>query len=249
MTIFDDNIALHCELEKPSPAPARCPLVLVFHGFTGHMEEPHIVAAASAMRESGCATLRVELYGHGRSGGQFRDHTLHKWLSNGLAVLDCARRLDFVSGLYLCGHSQGGLLAMLLAAMEPDRVKGILPLSPAWNIPEDARRGELLGKRFDPQHIPETLETWEGLELDGNYLRVAQTIRAEDAIDRYAGPVLLIHGDADEAVPYRWAEEAARRYRDCALVRIPGDTHCYDRHLDQVTAAVRDWLRQQISLQ
>ena len=245
MFLYDDNIPLHCELELPDPAPASCPLALVFHGFTGHMEEPHILGVARTMRERGVATLRVELYGHGQSGGEFRKHTLHKWLSNALCALDYARSLDFVTDLYLCGHSQGGLLVMLLAAMEPDRVKGLIPLSPAWMIPECARRGELLGVSFDPAHVPDALESWEGEYLDGNYVRVAQSIRVEDAIDRWTGPTLLIHGDADETVPYRWAEEAARRYRNCELVRIPGDTHCYDRHLELVTAAVRDWLRKE----
>ena len=30
---------------------------------------------------------------------------------------------------------------------------------------------------------------------------------------------------------------------NCDLILIPGDTHCYDHHLDQVLDAVRDWMR------
>ena len=47
-SLTDDGIRLHCELEKPEGSSGRLPLVLVFHGFTGHMEEPHIRAAAAA---------------------------------------------------------------------------------------------------------------------------------------------------------------------------------------------------------
>ena len=36
--------------------------------------------------------------------------------------------------------------------------------------------------------------------------------------------------------------KAAERYRDCKLVVIPGDTHCYDYHLDLVLDAVREWM-------
>lgn len=240
MYIMDDNIRLNAKLERP--VEGRCPLAIVIHGFTGHMEERHILAVCEAMHEIGFATLRVDMYGHGDSDGSFHDHTLFKWLTNALTVIDYARGLDFVTDLYLCGHSQGGLTVMLAGAMKQDALKGILPLSPACMIPEGARRGELLGTTFDPDRVPEELAAWDGRTLGGNYVRVAQTIRVEDAIDRFVKPVLLVHGEADEAVPVEYGIAAAKRYRDCKLVLIPGDDHCYGRHLDQVTEAVKAWL-------
>ena len=243
MYIMDDEIRLHAELEMPENHPERCPLVIVIHGFTGHMEERHILAVSHTFNELGCATLRVEMYGHGSSGGSFHDHTLYKWISNALTVIDYARGLNFVTDIYLCGHSQGGLLVMLAAAMKRDVIKAVIPMSPAAMIPEAARRGELLGQRFDPDHIPDELDSWDNKTLGGNYIRVAQTIRVEDAIDHYEGPVLIVHGDADEAVPLACGEAAAKRYKNGKLVIIPGDTHCYDYHLDQVTQAIAAWMK------
>ena len=238
MYIMDDGVRLNAALDLPA-AHSRCPLVILFHGFTGHMEERHILAVSRAIRAAGCAALRVELYGHGRSGGTFAGHTLYKWLTNALTVIDYARGLDFVTELYLCGHSQGGLTVMLAGAMKREQIAGLIPLSPAWSIPAEARQGVFLGERFDPEHIPASLEPWG---LGGNYLRVAQTIHVEEAIDRYRGPVLIVHGTADETVPVEWGVRAAERYRDAEFVPVPGDTHCYDCHLDQVTEAVRSWL-------
>lgn len=246
MFINDDGIRLNAQLDMPEGASGKLPLVIVIHGFTGHMEERHILAVSHALNEVGCATLRVEMYGHGHSDGQFEDHTLYKWLNNGLAAVDYARSLDFVSDIYLCGHSQGGLTVTLLAAMERDRIAGIIPLSPALMIPELARVGSLLGVNFDPEHIPERLVRPDGRALKGNYVRVAQTIRVEEAIRKYAGPVLIVHGDEDEAVPVRYAVEAAETYADATLVLIPGDDHCYDFHLEQVTDAVKGWMRERL---
>ena len=243
MFIMDDGIRLNAQLDMPVPSEGKHPLVIVIHGFTGHMEERHIVAVSQTLNEIGFATLRVDMYGHGKSGGRFEDHTLYKWLSNALTVIDYARALDFVTDLYLCGHSQGGMTVMLAGAMKHDVIKGIIPLSPAWMIPEEARKGTLLGLDFDPDHIPEVLPAWGDRGLNGNYVRVAQTIHVEDAIDRYDGPVLIVHGDEDEAVPVAYGVKAAERYKNCDLVLIPGDTHCYDHHLDQVLDAVRDWMR------
>ena len=242
-TINDDGIRLHAKLDMPEKE-GRCPLMILIHGFTGHMEERHIVAVQRAANEVGAAVLRVEMYGHGKSDGQFRNHTLYKWVSNALAVVKYAKSLDFVTGLYLCGHSQGGLLTMLIAGMCPDDFKAVIPLSPAWMIPDLARQGGLAGVSFDPAHIPDELRQGD-LVLDGNYARVAQTIHVEDEIARYHGPVLIVQGDEDEAVPYSYAVKAAELYDHAKLVTIPGDDHCYDRHLEMVTEAVKDFLQEE----
>ena len=247
MYITDDGIRLNATLDMPVHMEGKCPLVIVIHGFTGNSEEPHIVAVSKMFNELGLATLRVDMYGHGKSDGQFRDHTLFKWMTNAMTVVDYARKLDFVTDIYLCGHSQGGLTVMLTAALERERIKGLIPMSPATSIPEGARRGCILGIPFDTESIPDDfyLER-KGMTLGGNYARVARTINVEDAIDQYKGPVLLVHGDADETVPVQCSIDAAKRYANADLNIIHGDTHCYDNHLDQVTAAIREWMEKQL---
>lgn len=244
--IDNDGIRLHAKLDFPENAAASCPLAIIFHGFTGNMEEDHLLAAVRAMHANGLATLRAELYGHGKSDGKFEDHTLFKWVTNAHAVVDYAKTLPFVSDLYLAGHSQGGLLTILIGGMRPDDFKAIIPLSPALNIPDGARKGNLLGTPFDPDHLPDYLEREDGLRLSGNYLRTAQFIFAEEAIKRYRGPVLVVHGDADESVPVEWGLYAARNYENCQLCLIPGDTHCYDYHMDEMEEAVRAFMERQI---
>ena len=64
----------------------------------------------------------------------------------------------------------------------------------------------------------------------------------EDEIQRYTGPVLIVQGDADEAVPLEYAQRAAELYANAKLVVVPGDTHCFDHHLERMTEAVKDFL-------
>ena len=245
MVIMDDGIRLDAVLDMPEGGADRCPLVIVVHGFTGNKEETHITGVAGMLNSIGLATLRVDMYGHGESDGEFRHHTLYKWLNNMIAVIDHARKLDFVTDLYLCGHSQGGLLVMLAAGLMPDLIKGIVPMSPAWIIPEGARQGFLLGMHFDPVHIPDTVPDPNGAwVLDGYYVRVAQSIHVEDAIDRFEGPVLITHGGDDQTVPYEAGRAAAARYKNARFVGIAGDTHCYDHHLDEVLSAIRQWFEE-----
>ena len=45
-------------------------------------------------------------------------------------------------------------------------------------------------------------------------------------------------------MPVQVGIDAANRYKNAELVLIPGDTHCYDHHLDQVVEAVKRWMRE-----
>lgn len=239
-TIMDDRIALHAKLDVPKDKD-KYPLVILVHGFTGDMEERHIIGVQEAMNAAGFGVLRVEMYGHGQSEGEFKDHTLFKWISNIMKVTDYAKGMPQVTDLYLCGHSQGGLLVMLAAGMRPDDYKAIIPMSPATVILDGARCGNLLGNPFDPEHIPDRLE-FDDRQLKSDYIRCAQLLHLEDAIQKYDKPVLIVHGDEDEAVPYEYAVEADKQYKNSKLVTIKGDNHCYDYHLEDVCAAIVSFL-------
>ena len=238
--IEDDGIRLSLELERPE-GNGPCPLVIVLHGFTSAKDRPHTILAAAAMRAAGFATIRMDLYGHGESGGELRRHTLWKWISNVMTVIAYAGSLDFVTDIFLSGHSQGGLVAALTAGMEPDRIRGLILRAPAFMIPDGAREGCLLGARFDPDRIPDSFPVIKGLELDGEYLRVAQTIRPEEAMDRFKGPVLILQGDEDDMVPVQVSARAAERYAQCELAVIPGETHHFDRYPEEMARRIRSF--------
>ena len=240
LIIYDDGIRLSAVLEKPEGIHP-CPLVILLHGFTSSKDKPHNLMTAEAMREAGYATLRFDLYGHGESGGEFRKHTLYKWISNTMTVIDRVRELGFTD-LFLSGHSQGGLVAALVAGMESDRIRGLILRAPAFMIPQAARDGDLLGYRMDPAQIPDSFSTIAGLKLDGTYIRIAQTIHAEEAVDRYKGPVLILHGDQDDTVPLADSQRIAKRYQNCKLVVISGETHHFDRYPEQMQEIIRSWM-------
>ena len=247
--IMHDGLKLHAKLEFPEADPntdtnaERFPLLILEHGFTGHMEERHILAVARAALRAGYACLRIELYGHGSSDGSFRDHTVPKWVSEMLTVIDHAAALPFADGIYLAGHSQGGLTAILAAAHKRDVIRGLIPLSPALMIRDHARKGISFGLSFDPEHVPEELAIPGGRILDGNYFRTAMFLPVREALEAYKGPVLIIHADTDETVPVSCALKAAGIFENAELVIIEGDTHCYDRRLEDVTEAVEEFLR------
>ena len=234
------GIRLHCKLDLPGDeAGSRFPLVLVIPGLTGHMEEPHITAIADALPLSGYACLRAELYGHGMSGGSFHDHNLFLWALEIMDLIDYVRKMDSVSEIYLCGHSQGGTAAVLGAGLKPDALDGLILLAPAMLMKENAMTGGFPEKFFDPERIPDETLVFDEQPISGNYYRVNRLLPFDDAIRLYGNrPVLVVHSKTDELVPFRYGEETAAAYQNAELVSIEANDHCFETHIDLVTGAM-----------
>ena len=243
--ITDDGIKLHTKLDMPSDYAdgGKCPLAIVIHGLTGHMEEPHITGVARTFNDIGIATLRVEMYGHGNSEGKFEDHNLFKWLNNAMCVIRHARSLDFVTDMYICGHSQGGVTSLFLAGMYPDLFKAAILLSPAYFIVKGATEGHMFHIDFDPCQIPESVFVSDTEKVNGDYIRAAQLLDPDGAIERFKNPVLIVHGYEDEAIPVKYSVMLKDKYQNARLVIINGDDHCYNYHLDQVLDAVTSFMK------
>ena len=235
--------ALKSITESPAAGGGKVPLLIILHGLTGYKEEPHLAALAEMCREIGFASLRPDLYGHGESGGSFREHDLRKWIAEIRELVSWARAGALYSGIYLCGHSQGALCALIAAGKEQD-IAGVIALAPALKIPEQARKGTLFGLSFDPEHVPDEAVVWDKV-LSGNYIREAQSVCPEE-VTAYKGPVLFVHSDADERVPVSVSEEAVKAFGNAQIVITHGDTHDFDLHPEEMTKAVRKWLLSQL---
>ena len=197
------GIRLHCKLDLPGDeAGARFPLVLVIPGLTGHMEEPHITAIADALPPGGYACLRAELYGHGMSEGRFYDHNLFLWALEIMDLIDYVRKMDSVSEIYLCGHSQGGTAAVLGAGLKPDALDGLILLAPAMLMKENAMTGGFPERFFDPERIPDETLVFDEQPISGNYYRVNRLLPFDDAIRLYGNrPVLVVQDRRARSFP------------------------------------------------
>ena len=235
-----DGISVHIKLDLPDSDPradhSKIPMVLAIPGLTGHMEEPHMVAIAEALPKAGYACLRAELYGHGKSGGSFHDHTLFHWALELMGLIDYARGLDYVSELYLCGHSQAGAAAVLGAGLEPDKLDGLILLAPAMLIRDVSYAGGFPVRFFDPEHIPDETLVFDSAPISGNYYRVNRLLPFDDAIRLYGDkPVLVGHSPTDELVPYEYGVRTAEAYQNAEMFTTGDDDHCFAAHIDQVT--------------
>jgi pimeloyl-ACP methyl ester carboxylesterase len=190
--------------------PGRGPAILFLPGYMSDMEGGKATALDCWCEAQGRAMIRLDYRGCGSSDGRFEDFGLADWLEDVLAVID-----EVAEGpLVLVGSSMGGWLMLLAALEQPERMAALVGVAPApdftsWGFTHDQKQaireeGRLVETSpYGEQPYVTTRRFWdsgEGLLLLGGEL----------AIDC---PVRLLHGQADEDVPWGISLKIADRLR------------------------------------
>lgn len=183
-------------------AEGAAPTFVWLGGFKSDMAGTKAQRLADWGRERGQGFVRFDYSGHGRSGGQFEDGGISRWLGDTLAVLD-----QLTAGrLVLVGSSMGGWLALLAARARPERVAGLLLIAPAADFTE-----RLMWPGFSPAQQQRLLEMGR-LELASAYAPEPTVItramiedgRSQQIMNApiaFAGAVEILSGGADPDVP------------------------------------------------
>ncbi len=182
----------------------RSPGVLFCGGFRSDMRGTKAAALDAHCRASGRAFTRFDYRGHGDSSGAFSDGTIGLWRDDALAVLDQCP----AGPMILAGSSMGAWIALLAALARPGRVGGLVLVAPAVDFTET-----LIWDRLpaDTRGLLETDGIWRrpseySDEPDEITMRLIEEGRDHlllgGPID-FAGPVRILHGKADETVPWQ----------------------------------------------
>jgi pimeloyl-ACP methyl ester carboxylesterase len=210
------------------------PTVVWLGGFRSDMAGTKAQALADWAQASGRAYLRFDYFGHGESGGDFREGTITRWREDALAVLD-----ELIDGeAVLIGSSMGGWIACLAAMVRPERVKAMVLVAPAPDFTE---------KLMAPEIPPEGRRA---LRDDGVWLRPSDygdpypitAALLEDGA-RWSilpgpvpieAPVRILQGGEDPDVPWRHALELAQVIKspDVVFTLIKDGDHRLSRPQD-----------------
>jgi len=168
------------------------------------------------------------------------------------------------------GMSQGGFLSLRAALTHSDRVAGIVLIDSEagafteeqiegysamfnqWQVDQplgelgETVAGMIIG---DPDLSAEWITKWEARDRSTLEHPMATLLFREDITDRMsevACPVLIIHGEDDQAIPIEAAEALSQLLPDCrSLVRVPGAAHAPNMtHPEMVNDALRGFLSQ-----
>lgn len=245
VTIQRDNLTLRGLLEGTSTIENQT-IVILMHGFMGDLgyDDHKILAALSHhLNQDGFATLRFDFDGCGKSDGRFVDMTVMGEILDGMKIIDYARQTIKAQHIYLVGHSQGGVVASMLAAYYRDVIEKLVLMAPAATLKDDALKGICQGSTYDPNHIPPVVQVHD-CEVGGDYFRTAQLLPIYETAQHYSGPALLIHGLADQIV----SPEASRKYNiilpHSELHLIEGEGHMFNgEHRPAIIDLVTNFLQ------
>lgn len=179
--------------------------VLFIHGFRSDMLGSKAEHLAQLCAREGIALTRLDLRGHGQSGGKYTDFTISDWLADVLQVID-----QLTTGpLVVVGSSLGGWLMLRAAQERPERIKALVGIAPAPDFVNDliapgmseAHKAELAEKGYMsvPSGFPEPTIFTKALLEDGARQRV---LTKEIA---FTGPVRILQGMLDTDVPWQHA--------------------------------------------
>lgn len=135
----------------------KCPLVILMHGFMANKKLNPLKSISQALESNGIASIRFDFNGHGNSYGKFCNMTVENEIEDARIVYHYVRNLDFVSEISLLGHSQGGVVAGMLAGELGSRICSLIQLAPAAVLKDDALNGVLMGNHYDPANPPKHL--------------------------------------------------------------------------------------------
>lgn len=213
----------------------KIPFVVIMHGFTGNKNEKMLIQISEGLMKRGIGSVRFDFNGHGDSDGEFRNMTIPNEIKDAKLVLATVKQLKGVdpNRIGVIGHSQGGVVASMLAGELGEKaIASVVLLAPAGNIGEGVKKGILLGRKFDVNNIPETLEVW-GHQVGREYMKTAAQIDMYGTAKNYMGPVCVIHGTSDKAVPVEFGKRYAKGYKNVEVHIQPNDDHGLSKHRPQ----------------
>ena len=226
----------------------RCPMVILMHGFMSSKNIYPVPQLAKALAAQGIASIRFDFNAHGSSEGNFIDMTISNEIEDAKAVFDYVCSLPYVSSIGFAGHSQGGVIAGMLAGElenAPVRPACVALLAPAAVLKDDALAGQCMGAKYDASDPPEYVKVMFH-KLGRAFILEAQKLQIYEISSRYTGNVCILHGKKDRIVPYSYSVKYDEVYSNSELHLIEDEGHFMKRHRTEVTGTLVAFMKKSL---
>ena len=213
--------------------PGAGPLLVFLPGYMSDMTGSKAKAVADWATARGRAMLRLDYSGCGASGGDFLDGSIGRWVGDALAVIDHVRSERVV----LVGSSMGGWIALRLGLLLGHRLVGLVGIAAAPDFTEWG----LKVAATDRAALAEQGWFVRASDYDAEGYRYSRAL-IDDAASQWIlggaidinAPVRLLHGQRDDAVPWRLSLEIAEQLRsdDVKVILVKDGDHRLSRPQD-----------------
>ena len=205
----------------------KYPLIISSHELGGNAEMPWWKKYAEHFANEGIAVFAFDFAGGGeksRSDGKTTDMSVLTEASDLQAVLDAAKNWEGVDKdkIIICGGSQGGGVASIVASENADDLMGLMLLYPAFYLPDDLHK-----KYPDINNLPEVDRRNNMIDIGPKYILDMYDYDYFANLPKFEKPVLIVHGDEDKTAPIEYSERAVNEYKNAKLYVIKGAGHIF----------------------
>ena len=222
------------------------PAAIMGHGFGANLSM--MEGYAKSFAENGIAAYAFDFIGGGhdiKSDGKMTEMSVLTEAADMDTVLDGILALDIIdkNNIFAMGGSQGGFVATYIAGTRPEDIKGLIALYPAYVLQDDARKRTGNGTEF--------FDTFSvmGNTISRLYDEDALSFDIYDIMKNFKGNALLIHGTADQIVPYSYSERAVDTLPSARLITIEGAGHGFGGKDDEyATRCAIDFVKEEAGI-
>lgn len=223
-----DGQQIYCKYWKPTGQPRA--LVFVVHGAGEHCcRYDDLAQILSGLNFLVFANDHV---GHGQSEGErmiVSDFQI--FVRDGLQHVDLVRKAFPDLPMFICGHSMGGAISILMANERPAEFSGLILISPlVLPNPESATSFKVFAAKIlnhvlpnfslgsiDPNNVTRNKQEVEsyasdplvyhgGMKVSFGVQLLNATARVEKALPHFKLPLILFHGTADKLCDIRGSQ-------------------------------------------
>lgn len=247
--VYGEQGGIKTEITLPKGFDVRrdkCRMAILMHGFMSSRKAAVLTSISEALAREGIASIRFDFNAHGRSEGDFIRMTISNEISDARSVVDYVKSLPYVTSISFVGHSQGGVIAGMLAGMLEDdaarRPSCLVQLAPAAVLKDDALAGRCMLSKYDASNPPEYVNVMMR-KLGRAFILEAQKLPVYETSMRYSGPVCLIHGRKDRIVPVSYSEKYHEVYPDSTISILEDEGHFLNSRTEDVVRMVVNHIR------
>ena len=222
------------------------PAVVMNHGHGGGRQEGGgFERLANALGKAGIVTVRMDFAGTGDSKAPWTEQSLSSMISDSnasLAYLLANYPVD-PDRLGILGYSMGGRIALTIAQSADSPYKAVGLLAPSAN-PGKGLALLLAGSEAEFERLYAEAKSAKGYadyttqygqkqQLSLQWFDEVLASSPLDGIGAYEGPMLVVHGDKDVAIPPAQNEAVVSAYPKASIVLVPDADHGYGFYSDQ----------------
>lgn len=224
--------------------------VLLAHGINVNKNEwdNFYVDIAQELYKKGFASVRFDFRGHGESGGTQREMTVIG------ETLDIAASIEQISkrwtgNISIVGMSFGAGPSILYSAPQNRKIKALILLCPVLDyiatflkpiVPW--ARDTFNEKGFKYLDKKGFLLLDDEFELGAKLIEEFKVIKPYEILKEIQLPVLVIHGDKDEMVPYQVSRKYGKPNKKSKLITIRNAGHGFNNFDDETGKSMQSIL-------